>query len=140
MNDIKEKVSPQMIKFVRILWWTFVTLAISVYCVFIVYNDIQKLVSLGGVFTFLAIGFILSAHRNHIQWNQIAWALLIQFALANFVLKTAIGKQVFQFLGDKVTTFLNFTDKGSKFIFGDALINSGIFAFKVSKSIINKCR
>lgn len=121
-----------MIKLVKIMTWTFVALAISAYCAFIIYNDVQKLVSLGGVFAFLSICYALSVHRDSIQWNQIAWALLIQFAMANFVLKTCFGKQVFQFLGDKVTTFLNFSDKGSRFLFGEALIRESIFAFKVS--------
>ena len=41
-----------------------------------------------------------------------------------------MGRQVFQCLGDKMTTFLGFTENGSSFVYG-FLIEEGVFMFKV---------
>lgn len=129
-SKLEKKLSPQLIKLIKIFAWTFVGLATTVYCVFLVLNDLQKIVSICGIFGFVALSYLLSVHKKQVQWNQVILALLIQFIMANFVLKTTIGRHVFQYFGDKVTIFLNFTDNGSRFIFGD-LVLQGIFAFKV---------
>ena len=47
-----------------------------------------------------------------------------------FILRTKIGFVIFDFLGAIVQKFLDYTDEGSKFVFGD--IYTHFFAFKVS--------
>jgi concentrative nucleoside transporter, CNT family len=51
------------------------------------------------------------------------------------ILKTAPGLAVFKFLGYLVTQFLNFSDAGAKFVFGDNFA-SHLIAFKVLPTII----
>ena len=57
--------------------------------------------------------------------------LLLQFYFAVIILKWDLGYQFFSWLGDKVQTFLSFTDYGSEFVFGPKFMDH-IFAMKVS--------
>jgi CNT family concentrative nucleoside transporter len=63
------------------------------------------------------------------------WGIALQLIFAILILKTAPGLAVFKFLGDMVTQFLNFSDAGAKFIFGDNFAEHFI-AFKVLPTII----
>jgi CNT family concentrative nucleoside transporter len=44
--------------------------------------------------------------------------LAIQLTLAVFILKTSVGQQIFQWLGDKITKLLDFSKEGAAFVFG----------------------
>ena len=44
--------------------------------------------------------------------------LLMQFILGVFVMRVEFGYNLFLFLGDKVTVFLNYTNNGSMLVFG----------------------
>lgn len=58
------------------------------------------------------------------------WGLSLQFVFGLIILRWTTGRQIFQCLGDKITTFLQYTDQGSSFVYGQ-LIKDGIFMFKV---------
>jgi len=72
---------------------------------------------------------------------------LLQVLLAVFILKTEVGQNLFQWLGDSINTLLGQADKGAQFVFGslvnrDLMIkafgpgNDYIFFFKVVPTII----
>lgn len=42
-----------------------------------------------------------------------------------------MGRKIFSCIGDKVATFLGFTDEGSRFVFGNTIIDEGVFAFAI---------
>ena len=54
----------------------------------------------------------------------------MQFLFGLMILRWNVGRQVFQCLGDKITTFLAYTEDGSSFVYG-RLIADGVFMFKV---------
>ena len=62
---------------------------------------------------------------------MVAWGLALQFVLALLILKWSLGYQVFNWLGNRITEFLAHTDVGSRFLFGDRLIDEFVFAFRV---------
>jgi CNT family concentrative nucleoside transporter len=73
--------------------------------------------------------------------------LLLQVALAVFILKTETGQATFQWLGDSINTLLGQADKGAQFVFGSLVDrklmtqafgagNDYIFFFKVVPTII----
>jgi len=66
-----------------------------------------------------------------IKWRPVIWGLYIQFVLGLIIIRWSVGRSIFQCIGDKVATFLAYTDAGSSFVYGDMLIDSGVFAFKV---------
>ncbi len=106
----------------------------------------ERFVGLLGLLTILGIAYALSTNRKAIRIRTVAWGLGLQFALALFVLKTDVGKAVFQWLGGLVTMLLEFTKEGSSFVFGSLVTNVApdgsalnlgfIFAFQVLPAII----
>jgi len=58
-----------------------------------------------------------------------------KFIFAVLILKTPGGLAVFKFLGDVVSRFLEFSDAGAKFVFGEKF-EENFFAFKVLPTII----
>lgn len=55
----------------------------------------------------------------------------LQLVFALIILRTSQGFQAFKFLGDTVTTFLEYTDAGSAFVFGEDF-EMRYVAFKVT--------
>ena len=64
------------------------------------------------------------------RWRSVVWGLTLQFIFGLIILRWQVGRQVFQCLGDKMTTFLGFTENGSSFVYG-FLIEEGVFMFKI---------
>jgi CNT family concentrative nucleoside transporter len=99
-----------------------------------------NLISIFGLFVILGIGYAFSTARHAIRWKTIAWGLSIQGSLAFFILRTDVGKRLFQTLGDGITKLLDFSKVGSGFVFGslvsDIPKNGFIFAFQVLPTIV----
>ena len=66
-----------------------------------------------------------------VKWRPVLWGMALQFIFGLIILRTKLGYDVFNFLGDLVNTFLDYTDAGAQFVFGDSFTNH-YFAFKVS--------
>lgn len=66
-----------------------------------------------------------------VKWRPVIWGLALQIIFAFIILQTDAGFKVFDFLGDVVYTFLNYSDEGSKFVFGDPMYLDHRFAFQV---------
>ena len=100
-----------------------------------------------GVAVILGLAFLLSNNRRAIDLRLVFSGLAIQILLALFILKTAAGKIIFQWLGAGVTKILAFSDKGADFVFG-SLVNTPmmeqafgvgngfVFFFKIIPTII----
>jgi len=95
----------------------------------------ERLISLLGLIVFVAIAYLISVDRRAVRWKPVLWGVALQFLFALLILRTAIGLTIFQFLGDVVTQFLNFSDEGAKFVFGENF-QDFYFAFKVLPTII----
>jgi concentrative nucleoside transporter, CNT family len=95
----------------------------------------ERLVSLLGLLAFIAIAYGLSVNRSAIRWKPVLWGIALQIIFALLILRTTIGLSVFQFLGDVVTRFLDFSDAGASFVFGENF-KDFFFAFKVLPTII----
>jgi CNT family concentrative nucleoside transporter len=72
----------------------------------------------GGLAVILAIAYCLSSARRAIDYRTVAWGLALQFIFALIVLKTALGRMVFQGAGAFITQVLDYTYVGSSFVFG----------------------
>ncbi len=103
----------------------------------------ERLLSVFGLVTILAIAYFFSTNRKAINFKTVFWGLVLQFALALFVLKTYVGQALFGYIGDKINKLLAFSYKGSEFVFGPlGMPGSGktgigfIFAFQVLPTII----
>ena len=78
----------------------------------------SRLVSAGGLVLILLLGFIFSTSRKRVVWRHIIWGLSLQFIFGLLILRWEYGREFFNCLGNKIDTFLGFTDTGSSFVFG----------------------
>ncbi|RPH55741.1 NupC/NupG family nucleoside CNT transporter, partial [bacterium] len=83
----------------------------------------------------LLIAWLLSNNRRMIPWRTVIMGCLLQFVFALLILKTAAGEAFFARASDLVTAFLDFSDAGARFVFGDNFTEH-FFAFKVLPTII----
>jgi len=60
--------------------------------------------------------YCTSRHRTRINWRPVIVGILVQFIIAIFVLRTTLGKDIFQFLSQALTTFLSFAYKGVEWL------------------------
>ncbi|XP_021065926.1 sodium/nucleoside cotransporter 1 [Mus pahari] len=95
----------------------------------------EQLVSFAGICVFLVLLFAGSKHHRAVSWRAVSWGLGLQFVLGLFVIRTEPGFVAFQWLGDQIQVFLSYTEAGSSFVFGEALVKD-VFAFQVLPIIV----
>ena len=94
----------------------------------------EKLMSLIGLLVMVAIAYALSTSRKHIKWKTILTGLGLQLLFGLFILKTPFGVTVFDSAREAFQSILDYTNEGSKFVFGsltDVPKSGFIFAFLV---------
>ena len=107
----------------------------------------ERFTGLLGIVLILGVSFLMSNNRKAINYRTVGVGLLLQVALAVFILKTETGQATFQWLGDSINTLLGQADKGAQFVFGSLVDrklmtqafgagNDYIFFFKVVPTII----
>jgi CNT family concentrative nucleoside transporter len=98
----------------------------------------EIVMSLVGVVTLLAIGFLLSTNRKAISARTVGGALAIQAAFGGFVLYVPVGKDILKGASDAVSSVIGYAQNGISFLFGDlANFKVGfIFAINVLPIII----
>ncbi len=106
----------------------------------------QNLIGLLGVVLILAVAFLFSNNRKAINYRTVGVGLLLQILLGIFILKTALGKEIFSVLGRGVTRIIDFSNDGAMFVFGPLAQNDlvskafggggFIFFFKIIPTII----
>lgn len=95
----------------------------------------ERVISALGLAVFVGLSYAFSVNRRAVRWRPVFWGLGLEFIFALLILKTPGGLTVFKFLGDVVSRFLEFSDVGAKFVFGDKFVDH-FFAFKVLPTII----
>lgn len=96
----------------------------------------EQLISGCGLIFFVLFTYIFSKYPRQVKWRPVVWGLVLQFLLALFILQTEVGFIMFEWLGDVVQMFLDFSDEGAKFVFGDPQYLEHFFAFKVLPVVI----
>ncbi len=95
----------------------------------------EQLVSVLGLFSMIGIAWALSVDRAAIRWRPVIVGTVLQIVFALVILRTAAGRAAFDAAGAVITRFLDFTDAGASFVFGDKF-KEFYFAFKVLPTII----
>ncbi|XP_036005761.1 sodium/nucleoside cotransporter 1 isoform X1 [Fundulus heteroclitus] len=119
------------------LKWVFILAVIVLLVVWLVLDTRKRpeqLISFGGVCMFIVLLFLFSAHRAMISWRPVLWGLGLQFCIGLFVIRTQPGLIAFDWLGEQVQIFLDYTKEGSRFVFGDLIDN--IFAFQALPIVV----
>ncbi|XP_023579834.1 sodium/nucleoside cotransporter 2 [Octodon degus] len=89
----------------------------------------EQLISFAGICMFLLILFAGSKHHSAVSWKTVFWGLGLQFVFGILVMRTDPGFIAFQWLGEQVQIFLDYTVAGSSFVFGTTLVQEA-FAFQ----------
>lgn len=101
----------------------------------------NQLLSFLGIFAFIGVAYALSQNRKKIDWRFVVKAFLLQLSLALLVLGIPAlgftGPLAFVFAGanDVILKILNFSDEGSRFLFG-SLLNTEKHGFIVAFSVL----
>jgi concentrative nucleoside transporter, CNT family len=82
----------------------------------------ERFTGLLGIALILGIAYALSDNKKAINLRTVGMGLLLQFALALFILKTEIGALIFKTVGGGITKVIDFSQEGAGFVFGP-LIN-----------------
>lgn len=102
--------------------------------------DQNRYIGLISIVGILGIAFLCSNAKRRVNIKLVINALLMQVALAFFILKTGVGKAIFSGLAHGFESLYYFADKGSQFVFGSLTDVSGpwgmVFAFKVLPNMI----
>lgn len=93
-----------------------------------------------GLAVLLSVCYLFSQNRKAIDWKLVGIGVAMQFALAVIILKVPGVSEVFDVVAAGFRKTLEFTSAGSKFIFGNKLMDqdnfSFIFAFQVLPTIV----
>ncbi len=96
--------------------------------------------SLLGIIVILGTAMLFSSNRRAIKIKLIGSALLVQFLMAFFILKTSVGGMVFSNISHGIERVYQFANDGCSFVFGSLANPAGpwgfVFAFKVLPIII----
>lgn len=87
----------------------------------------------------LLIAYLFSSEKKAINWKTVISGILLQVAFGLIILKTGFGRSIFDTARELFTGILNFTNEGSRFIFGpltDVSKIGFVFAFLVLPTII----
>lgn len=122
-------------RYLKVAAYLLPLVAIIVYLAVDSADDTERLKSCIGVIVILVLGFAFSRYPGQIKWRPVMWGMYIQFVLGLITIRWSVGRSIFQCIGNKVATFLAYSDAGSSFVYGNMLIDSGVFAFK-SLSVI----
>ena len=95
----------------------------------------ERIVPIFGMVVMLLIAWSLSNNKRIIPWRTVLTGTALQFVFALFILRTWIGVEIFRRATDAVTVFLDYSDAGSRFIFGEPFAEH-FFAFKVLPTVI----
>ena len=79
-----------------------------------------------GLFCLVGVAATFSSNLRAVNWRTIGVGFALQLALALFILKTPVGKDLFQTLAGGVRAFLDLSNVGAKFVFGPLIDNAGI--------------
>ena len=103
--------------------------------------------AVAGVFCFFGLVAMFSTDLRAVNWCCIGWGVALQLVLALLVLKVPVIHDAFNAAKAVVVNFINFSDKGAEFVFGnlarpgDIALNPGkevvfMFAFKALPPIL----
>ncbi|MBI2996638.1 MAG: NupC/NupG family nucleoside CNT transporter [Candidatus Melainabacteria bacterium] len=110
----------------------------------------EKYTGILGIISILLIAYIFSNNKKIINFKLIIIGILLQALIGFFILKVPVGKSIFELLAKGITTILELSREGGKFVFGplasQTLLenifgskNSFIFIIQIVPTIIFIC-
>ncbi len=95
-----------------------------------------RLTSAFGLVAMVGFAWALSDDRRRVPWRVVLWGLGLQALLAVLLLETAFGRAFFVGVNEGVIGFLQFTEAGTRFVFGPLKEAGFSFALEVLPIIL----
>ncbi len=96
-----------------------------------------------GIAVWIAMAWLCSNDRRAVRWRPVAWGLALQLLFASVILRTRLGRAVFEGLSHGVGIVLDCQYEGARFLFNTLAIPPGqpgsegfFFAFQVLTTIV----
>ena len=96
---------------------------------------VNRLIPILGLLVIMGLAWLIGDRNRKISYRIVIGGLLLQFALALFILKTWVGAGIFTAIGELAAALLGYVGAGSAFVFGDQYAHH-FFAFRVLPTII----
>lgn len=77
--------------------------------------------AIGGIIACLVCARLLAPRRAPFPWRIVAWGLGLQLAIGFWLLESPWGVAFFERIGNAVTVFLSFANRGAEFLFGNLI-------------------
>ena len=78
----------------------------------------ERLIGLAGMAAMIGVAWLLSANRRRVNWKLVGMGVALQVIFGLLVLKTPVGRGLFQAANAVFLQLLEFTREGATFIFG----------------------
>jgi CNT family concentrative nucleoside transporter len=78
--------------------------------------------SLLGLFAFVLLAWLLSVHRRAVLWKPVMIGVALQLFFGVLILKTWLGREIFDRLNQVFVALLGYTTEGARFIFGNLVL------------------
>ncbi|NWH53664.1 S28A3 protein, partial [Fregata magnificens] len=95
----------------------------------------RQLISFGGLVMYVLLMLIFSKYPTRVAWRPVFSGVGMQLILGLLILRTKVGFDVFNWFGIQIQTFLEYSDTGAKFVFGEKYTDH-FFAFKVLPIVV----
>ncbi|XP_025093354.1 solute carrier family 28 member 3-like [Pomacea canaliculata] len=122
-----------------ILRWVLYVLMAGFAVIFVIVDialrEPRNLMSLTGMAFFVIVLYITSTDPARVNWHPVFWGMSLQYIFALLIIRTTWGYDAFQWLGDRVTELLKYSNAGAQFVFGDKYTYH-MFAFQVLPVIV----
>ena len=132
----KQTLWKSKLKLSRTIITVVVCLAILGFLAYDWYYDQTKLIPFGGLIVLLLFIFLTSRSPSKVEWTPVIWGVIMQFVLGLIILRWSVGYEVCKFIGDQVSTFLSYTDNGSRFVFGEQGLKDHPVVFKILPVVV----
>ena len=96
---------------------------------------VNRLIPILGLLVIMGLAWLIGDRSRKISYRIVIGGLLLQFALALFILKTWVGAGIFTAIGELAAALLGYVGAGSAFVFGAEYAHH-FFAFRVLPTII----
>jgi CNT family concentrative nucleoside transporter len=100
----------------------------------------ERVISFTGLLVMIGVAYLLSENKKAIQWRTVITGVLLQMIFGIIILKTDLGRNIFDTIGKGFNAILGYTGEGAKFLFGGLATPSDslgfIFATMVLPTII----
>ncbi|NWU85884.1 S28A3 protein, partial [Onychorhynchus coronatus] len=119
-------------------WVLCAALIITIIC-WLIFDTMEQgsrqLISFGGLVMYVLLMLIFSKYPTRVDWRPVLSGIGMQFILGLLILRTKVGFDVFNWLGIHIQMFLEYSDTGAKFVFGEKY-KDHFFAFKVLPIVV----